>query len=148
MPLVTVKNCDVSRHTHTHRVFFSFLCRCVFLISEGILNLKARRSNHCKSHWPCDLRRMFKAAWLLGSLVRIPLRAWMFVSCVCRVLCKQRRVQLTDYSFRGVLPCVCVCVSNCVWYRNFISRQPRPDLGCCVTKKKSNHCGRILVCVT
>ena len=27
-------------------------------------------------------------AWLLGSRVRISLRAWMFVSCVCCVLCR------------------------------------------------------------
>jgi len=28
------------------------------------------------------------AAWLLGSLVRIQLRAWIFVSCDCCVLCR------------------------------------------------------------
>jgi hypothetical protein len=27
------------------------------------------------------------AAWLLGSRVRIPLRAWMFVSCVSMLCC-------------------------------------------------------------
>jgi hypothetical protein len=42
--------------------------------------------------WPRSLRRS-AAAWLLGSRVRIPLGAWMFLyhvyvlSCVCRGLC-------------------------------------------------------------
>jgi hypothetical protein len=35
--------------------------------------------------WPCDLRRRSAAARLLGSRVRIPLKAWMLVSCVCCV---------------------------------------------------------------
>jgi len=37
---------------------------------------------------PCGLRRMSITAWLVGSRVRIPLRAWMFVSCVCFVSCR------------------------------------------------------------
>jgi hypothetical protein len=35
------------------------------------------------SRWPCGLRRRSEAAWLLGSRVRIPMRAWIFVSCIC-----------------------------------------------------------------
>lgn len=38
-----------------------------------------------RSRWLCGLRRRSEAAWLLGSWVRIPLRAGMFVSCVCCV---------------------------------------------------------------
>jgi hypothetical protein len=34
-----------------------------------------------------SLRRRSAAAWLLGSRVRIPLRAWMFVSCVYMLCC-------------------------------------------------------------
>ena len=34
------------------------------------------------SRWPCGLKRRSAAAWLLGSRVRIPLRAWMFVPSV------------------------------------------------------------------
>jgi len=41
----------------------------------------------CLSHWPCGLLRRSAAALLLGSQVRVPLRAWIFVSCVCCVLC-------------------------------------------------------------
>jgi hypothetical protein len=43
-----------------------------------------------RSQWPRGLGRRSAAAWLLGSRVRIPLRAWMFVSCfpcVYRGLC-------------------------------------------------------------
>jgi len=32
-----------------------------------------------RSRCPCGLRRKYEAAWLLGSRVRIPLMAWMFV---------------------------------------------------------------------
>jgi hypothetical protein len=31
--------------------------------------------------WPCALRHRFATAWLFGSLVWFPLRAWKFVSC-------------------------------------------------------------------
>jgi hypothetical protein len=40
-----------------------------------------------RSHWPRGLRRRSAAAWLLGSRVRIPLGAWMFVSCVYMLCC-------------------------------------------------------------
>jgi hypothetical protein len=41
----------------------------------------------CRSQWPRGLRRKSASAWLLGSWVRIPLRAWMFVSCVSMLCC-------------------------------------------------------------
>ena len=37
---------------------------------------------------PCGLSLRFAAARLLGTRVRIPLRAWMFFCCVCCVLCR------------------------------------------------------------
>jgi hypothetical protein len=40
-----------------------------------------------RSQWPRSLRRRSTAAWLLGSRVRIPLGAWMFVSCVYMLCC-------------------------------------------------------------
>ena len=40
----------------------------------------------CRSQWPRGLRRRSTAVHLLRSWVRIPLRAWMFVSCECCVL--------------------------------------------------------------
>jgi hypothetical protein len=56
--------------------------------------------------WARGLRRRSAAAWLLGSRVRIPLGTWIFICCV--VLC--RSLRRADHSFRGVLPCVCMCV--------------------------------------
>ena len=38
------------------------------------------------SRWPRDLKRGSAAAPLLGLRVRIPLRAWLSVSCECYVL--------------------------------------------------------------
>ena len=48
-------------------------------------------------------RRRSAAARLLGLRVRIPLRAWMSVSCEC-----------CDHSFREVVPRARARVSNCV----------------------------------
>ena len=55
------------------------------------------------------------AAGLLGSRVRIVLRTWMFVCCVC-FLHRLWPLRLADHSFRVVVPCV--CVSDGVWSRN------------------------------
>jgi hypothetical protein len=41
----------------------------------------------CWSQWPCGLRhKPSSSSWTLGSLVRIPLKAWVFVCVysVCR----------------------------------------------------------------
>jgi hypothetical protein len=40
-----------------------------------------------RSQWPRCIRRGSAAAWLLGSRVRIPLWAWMFVCCVYMLCC-------------------------------------------------------------
>ena len=45
----------------------------------------SRRSYKYRPRWPCDLRRRYAVAWFMGSLVWIPLRTWIFVSCVCVV---------------------------------------------------------------
>jgi hypothetical protein len=63
-----------------------------------------------RSRWPCSLRRRPESARLLGLRVRIPLRLRMFLSCVCRVLPRQRLLRRTDRSFRGVQLSVFVCV--------------------------------------
>jgi hypothetical protein len=74
-----------------------------------------------RSQWPRGLRHeMSSPAWTLGSWVRIPLEAWMFVyvysvfvlSCVGSGLAK-------GWSpVQGVLPIV------------LIKRRPRPEMGC------------------
>jgi hypothetical protein len=55
---------------------------------------------------------VFVDALLLGSRVRIPLRAWVFVSCVYVLLpCVSRGLcEGADHSSRGVLPYVPNCV--------------------------------------
>ena len=57
--------------------------------------------NTCRFRWPCGLRRKSAAAWFLGSLFRILMKARMLVSCVCCLL------QRADHSFRGGLPDLC-----------------------------------------
>jgi len=78
----------------------------------------------CRSRWPCGLRCRSEAISLLGSRIRILLRAYMSIPFVC-VLCRYLPLRRADHSFRGILPCgcecvfvVCVCVCDvcvCVW---------------------------------
>jgi hypothetical protein len=49
-----------------------------------------------RSQWPRGLKRRSTAAWLLGSRVRIPLRAWMFVSCVSMLCCCPVQVEVYE----------------------------------------------------
>jgi hypothetical protein len=61
-----------------------------------------------RSQWPRGLRhKMSSPAWTLGSWVRIPLEAWMFV-CVYSVLSCVSSGLATSWSLvQGVLPIVC-----------------------------------------
>jgi hypothetical protein len=61
-----------------------------------------------RTRWPRGLRRRSAAAWLLGSLVRIPLRAWMFVSCVYMLSCVGREAFATGWSLVQRSPTVCL----------------------------------------
>jgi hypothetical protein len=57
------------------------------VLFKAVACIKHPYSRH--SRWPCRLRRRSAGARLLGSRVRIPLRAWMCrVSCVCCVQCR------------------------------------------------------------
>lgn len=60
-----------------------------------------------RSRWPSSLRRRSTAARLLGSRVRIQLRAWTSVSCVCCMLCV---ASVTGWSLVQRSTNVCVCV--------------------------------------
>jgi hypothetical protein len=52
-------------------------------ISHNLIRSTYR--HHCRSQWTRDLRlELSSLAWTLGSWVRIPLKAWMFV-CVYSV---------------------------------------------------------------
>jgi hypothetical protein len=64
--------------------------------------------------WPRGLTRGSAAACLLGLWVRIPPRAWIFVSYECLTLSKYRHLRRANLSSRGVTPSVCAFVSVCV----------------------------------
>ena len=69
---------------------------------------------------------------MLGSWVRIPLRAWMFVSCLCCVLsclCDEVTTRQEEPYWVRVCVCVCVCVCMCVGdLETSAVRRPRPKL--------------------
>ena len=54
--------------------------------------------------------RRSAASGFLGSRIRIPLKAWMFVCSVSCMLCRFWSLRRTDHSYRGVLPVVCIIV--------------------------------------
>jgi hypothetical protein len=59
----------------------------VICFVEDIFILTINYSCSSPSQWPRGLRRTSAAAWLLKWRVRIPLEAWMFVSCVYKLCC-------------------------------------------------------------
>jgi hypothetical protein len=74
------------------------------------------------------LYRGFESRWEVGSS-----------SLVFGVLCRQRPLRLTDYSFRGNLPGVslCMCLTIHELGTSTMAR-PRPEMGCCTTEKMSH----------
>jgi hypothetical protein len=74
------------------------------------------------------------AGWLLGSWVRIPLKAWMFVRVFlcCVVLCRQRPCD--GLITRPRSPTICLNSSRNLLY----ARRPRSFKECRATGKKSN----------
>ena len=60
------------------------------------------------SGWPCGLKRKSATDWVLGWRVRTPLRAWLYVSCVGCVLCRERPLRRADHPVRRVLSVVFV----------------------------------------
>jgi hypothetical protein len=70
------------------------------------------RCTACRSQWPRGLRHeMSSSAWTLGSLVRIPLEAWMFV-CVYSVFvlsCVSSGLATGWSLVQGALPTVYKC---------------------------------------
>lgn len=80
-----------------------------------------------RSRWPCRLRRSSVNASLLGSRVRILLRAKLFVSCVwCvgRGLCDKLFTRMEE-SYR-VWVCVCVCVHIYVYTKTHTRKRTKP----------------------
>jgi hypothetical protein len=97
--------------------------------NKANMNIYCDQTNSSsRSRWPRGLRRRSATAWLLGSRLRIPMRAWMFLlclyeyvvlSCVGRGHCDGMITRPED-SYR---------VYNCVWLRNLIQRT-RFNVGC------------------
>jgi hypothetical protein len=89
-----------------------------------------------RSQWSRGLRHeMSSPAWTLGSWVRIPLEAWMFV-CVysvfllsCVVAALRRADHWSKESYQ---------LSISVRLRNLIERRPRPDMGCSAIGRRTS----------
>jgi hypothetical protein len=80
------------------------------------------------------LRLGSTAARLLGLWVRIPLRAWMSVSCEC---CEVK-VSATSWSLVQRSPTECGVSKKCVIVKPRKMRRPSPPRGClAIVKKKS-----------
>jgi hypothetical protein len=97
------------------------------------------QNDYSRFRWSCVLRRASTTARLLGSRVWIQLKAWIFVSCVCWVFCRQRRLWRADHSFLGVYR-VCVCLSVCLIVCDQETsriRRTNTDLGPCATEKET-----------
>jgi hypothetical protein len=71
-------NCSLSQH------YLEIRNRKCDIIYTAVPRLQMFR----KDRFYCGLNRGTAAARLLELRVRIPLRTWMFVSCVCCVLCE------------------------------------------------------------
>jgi len=85
-------------------------------------------------------RRRSTATLLMGSLVRIPLRAWIFVCCVCRVVlgsgfCDELIIRPEESYCVCVCVCVCVCLIVCDLETSTV-RLPRPELGYGATEEE------------
>jgi hypothetical protein len=79
------------------------------------------------------LRRRSSAAWLLGSRVRIPLRARMFFSCVYMLCCPLKvEASTTRWSLVQRRPTVCLCVIKKPLYR----WGKGSSMGCSAIEKK------------
>jgi len=91
----------------------------------------------CRSQWPSSPRRKSTATHLLGLWFRIPLGAWMFVCCECRVLsgtglCNEL-ITHPEESYQ--LWFIVVCDLETTWMR-----RPWPTGGCCANNKQTIQC--------
>jgi hypothetical protein len=124
----------------------------------------------CRSQCPRGLRRRSAAAWLLGSRVRIPLGAWMFVSYVyvlsrvgrglcdgmitrpeepyrvSNCVCDHRNpesVPMFQLGNTGKCVCVCVYVCVCIYIASL-----RPQRECLAVSYLRNASGSTCMCLT
>ena len=74
------------RNAATYTAKYMVRCYADFTSVDGRQHFVPIMITNCRSQWPRDLRRRSAAARLLGSWVRIPPGAWVFVCCECCVL--------------------------------------------------------------
>jgi hypothetical protein len=95
----------------------------VFYVHRNTVGKLAKRSTFCdnkvhdsRSEWPRVLKRRSAAVGVLGLRVRIPLGAWIPLSCESCVYYGYTPLMEIDPLSREFLPsvCVCVCVYVCV----------------------------------
>ena len=100
---------------------------CTEFLPATYFNFSMGMLRPCRSQWPRGLRCGSTAARLLGFCVRIPLGAWMFVSCEC---C-DRLVNRPEESYR-------VWCLKRVIVKPRKMRRPRTLRGCRAIGKKEN----------
>ena len=93
------------------------------------------RSTYLRFVTGCGIRRRSATARLLGLRVRIPLTAWMFVSCVCCTLCSSLCDQLITRSEKYYWFYVCVCLIVCDLESSTLKRR-RSDLEYCAGRRR------------
>ena len=59
------------------------------------------------------------------------------MSVSCELCCVGSGFRLFTHSEESY--CVFVCVSNCCDLESSVTREPRPNYGCCVTEKIMTH---------
>jgi len=79
----------------TTNVELNFVLRCIFdsssVCKETNMEALLPKRSKCyewSTRWSTGLTHRSAPARLLGSRIRIPLRTWMFASCICCVLCR------------------------------------------------------------
>jgi hypothetical protein len=84
------------------------ICVCGMLFRRyGLVMVKF---SNCQSQWARLARGESAAAWLLGLRVRIPLAAWMYISCESCGFVRLRSIRRAGQSSTVVLSSV-VCLS-------------------------------------
>ena len=109
---------------------------------------------YSRSLWSCGLRCRAADARLMKSRFRIPQRAWMFVSCVSCVLCRQRLcVSCVLCRQRPCVSCVLCRQRTCV---SCVLCRQRPCVSCVLCRQPplqrvdhwfSGALPRVCVCV-
>jgi hypothetical protein len=89
--------------------YLKSLIKVIQVSENNRLQVSSRTGNYLQnglSRCPWRLRRRLAAAWLLGSRVRIPLRAWIFHYCVFVCWVGSGICDGLVTCSRGNLPCV------------------------------------------